>query len=527
LTIQTLKIAVVCHHPVLSGGFIRFIRFGKEVQILGHEIVFVQVSAESGSDYFNQFPFKIITLDQAFQESWDITMVPGAGFPETTIHTFAQLKIEQFGIRVQHVLNDTSRHDRFKFVNYAFAPHIVIFNNRSWRPGSFTSFSANSFWHLEGAVTIGSLNNKCKRSRPTIDREIIVGGLINKNPAPLLEAARRYPGPIKLKLYGEPHSLKPVYQQLVDNGLVELLGPLPFDDLSSFYHEVDCVVHTEEFAGWSNLAAEALANNVPLICTEHGTAAFAINESTALVMPMPSIENIIDRLLLIHANDGHLVEQLISNGLKVIARFSWKDYADRLLQIAACSQNRYYTYAPHLGLHGKWPLDSRLKGLECLHAIAKGLSILDLGCSECIVAYSFLSRGAALVHCIDKDQDYVEHGKKIIRDYPSSRAQRADISPWNDFLAGEVGMSLLSSYNIVLFLGVYHHLPVGTRTDVLRGAAQLATRYFAIRTTVKMFEHGGVQETLLALGFELVFSHEGIHEIDMGGVCIYKKKSES
>lgn len=527
MTILKLKIAVFCHHPVLTGGFIRFIRFGKEAQKLGHDIVFVQVSPESGHYYFSQFPFKRITLEQAFQEKWDITMVPGAGFPESTINTLAQLKKEQFGIRIQHILNDTSRHDRFKLVNHAFAPHIVIFNNRSWCPGSFTSFAANSFWHLEGAVTIGSNLNKCKRSHPTLGCEIIVGGLINKNSAPLLEAARMYPRSIKLKLYGDPHSLNPDHQQLVDHGLVEILGPIPFDDLSSFYHEVDCVVQTEEFAGWSNLGAEALANNVPLICTEHGTSAFAIDKSTALVMPTPSPENIIDRLLLIHADDGRLVERLTSNGMKVIKLFSWKDYADRLLRIAACGQIRYYTYAPQLGLHGKWPLNSRLEGLECLHEIAKGLSILDLGCSECVVAYSFLSRGAALAHCIDKDKDYIKHANQIIDPYPSSRAYRSDISPWNDFLAGEVGANLLSSYNIVLFLGVYHHLSVGTRRDVLRGAAQLATRYFAIRTTAKMFEDGSIHETLLDLGFELDYFHEGMREIDMGRICVYKKKMDS
>lgn len=492
---------------------------------LGHKIVFVCVSPESGHSYFSQFPFRMVTLDQALQEIWDITMVPGAGFPESTIYALSQLKTKRFGIRIQHVLNDTSRYDRFKLVNHSFAPHIVVFNNRSWCSGSFTSFAANSFWYLEGAVTIGSLCNNSKRCRPTFDHEIIVGGLINKNPAPLLEAVKRYPKSIKLKLYGEASPLNQVHQQLVDQGIVELLGPIPIDDLSAFYQGVDCVVHTEKVAGWSNLAAEALANNIPLICTEHGTAAFAIDQSTALVMPTPSPENIIERLLLIHENNGRLVERLVCNGFKVISAFSWKEYAERLLRIAACGHLRYYTCAPHLGLHGKWPLESRLVGLERLHSIAKGQSILDLGCSECVVAYSFLSRGAALAHCIDKDKDYVEHGKKIIEHFLSSHAYRADISPWNEFIASEVGANLLASYNIVLFLGVYHHLPVGTRKDVLRGAAQLATRYFAIRTTTKMYEDGGVQEILHSLGFELDYSNDGIREIDMGGICVYKRKS--
>jgi len=521
------NIAIVCHHPVISGGFIRFIRFGKEVDQIGCKVVFVQISPELDSNCFTDFPFEIITLEQAHKKKWDITMVPGAGFPETTIHTFAQLKEDSFGTRIQHILNDTSRYSRFKLVNHCFDPHIVVFNNRYWNPGSFTSFSANSFWHLEGAVSLGGLETSRSRPRPSFDRQLIVGGLANKNATPLLEAVKRYPKSIKLRLYGELHQFEPDYRQLVDQGLVELLGRIPIDKLGSFYDEIDCVVHTEEFAGWSNLGAEALANNVPLICTEHGTSAFAIDEITALVMPKPSPEHIIDRLLLVHANNECLVERLTSNGVKVISRFSWKDYAHRLLQVAGSGQLRYYTYAPHLELHGKWPMSSRLEGLERLHVAARGLSILDLGCSECVVAHSFLARGAALAHCIDKDKDYVEHGNKILKYYPSSRIYRADISPWDDFAISEVGANLLSSYGIVLFLGVYHHLSGQSRQNVLRGAASLAAKYFAIRTTREMFDEGSVDHALRSLGFVLDYSHEGNSKIDMGGLRVYKRMSES
>jgi len=286
------------------------------------------------------------------------------------------------------------------------------------------------------------------------------------------------------------------------------------------------VVHTEEFAGWSNLAAEALAHSVPLICTKHGTSSFAIDKCSAMVMSSPSPDNILDRLRIIHRNHDNIIESLTESGLKIISSYGWENYTRKLLDIADFGGNRYYTYAPCLGLHGKWPLKSRLKGLDFLIASSRNMSILDLGCSECVVAHSFLSEGAALAHCVDRDGCYIANGNKLLAEFPGSFAVKADISPWNVFMSSSVGQSLLPSYDIVLFLGVFHHLHESARQAVLEGAASLSSKYFAIRTTARVYEEGLVSELLVRLGFSKIHVDNGDSSVGSGSVRIYEKSKQ-
>jgi hypothetical protein len=70
---------------------------------------------------------------------------------------FANFTLSRFGLRVQHILHDQTRRPGFLNVNGAFKPHIVVFNNRHWRPGDFTDFQAEAFYFLEGAVDVESL----------------------------------------------------------------------------------------------------------------------------------------------------------------------------------------------------------------------------------------------------------------------------------------------------------------------------------------------------------------------------------
>jgi hypothetical protein len=211
-----MRIAIICHEPVVTGGFLRFVRFGNEALKYGHEIVFVKYSPDPGSYALGDFPFGLINIEQAMDSEWDFTMVPGAGFPDSTIHGLSCLQASQFGVRIQHILNDRSRRERFELVNKSYAPHVVIFNNRDWIPGSFTSLTAGSFWHLEGAVSLPSPGRGKMRPLPSLDRPLVVGGLINKNPNPLLASLVQYRAPIKARLYGMPSKIDPAYQYLID-----------------------------------------------------------------------------------------------------------------------------------------------------------------------------------------------------------------------------------------------------------------------------------------------------------------------
>jgi 2-polyprenyl-3-methyl-5-hydroxy-6-metoxy-1,4-benzoquinol methylase len=102
-------------------------------------------------------------------------------------------------------------------------------------------------------------------------------------------------------------------------------------------------------------------------------------------------------------------------------------------------------------------LFDRFQGLEPLFERAAGASILDVGMSEGHIAYEFARRGAALIHGVEKHRDKVRFARRLFRDVPvAHRFWRADLSRPDHPL--KPGSELRASYDVVLLLGVYHHL---------------------------------------------------------------------
>jgi glycosyltransferase involved in cell wall biosynthesis len=322
------NILIACDAPVWSGGFIRFERFGQVARLRGHSVSFLAFRPDLLHD--RQIDFPIVTFEQAASDIWDATMIPGAGFDAATITQFAKLTADAFGYRIQHILNDQTRRAAFLAVNRYFRPHLVVFNNQHWPAGSFTDFQAGQFRFLEGAVDTARF---CPADTKPLDQNthFVIGGIANKNPTPLIEAARRL-NSVELRLFGHVGKLAEECTDLVKAGKLRFPGLLDDTALATFYRELDCVVHTEEFAGWANLAAEALASGVPLICTPHGTKAFAIDELTAIVMSTTTPEAIVTAVERLRS-DYALRTTLSVNGRQAILPFTWEHYADILLNL--------------------------------------------------------------------------------------------------------------------------------------------------------------------------------------------------
>jgi glycosyltransferase involved in cell wall biosynthesis len=307
---------------------LRFERFGRVASRWGCEVCYIAFADMPRSFFRTQFD--VLSITAAERRSWDMTMVPGAGFPYGTISRMRLLQNPVFGMRVQHILNSPAMAQKFFSVNRSFNPHVVIFNNRHWSRTAQNALSAGGFAVVEGAVDAGTL----APGRRSLSREgsVIIGGLANKNPGPLLAAVRQMPARYVLRLFGDPREARSLGGDLLACGRLELVGLLDEEELSSYYSGLDCVVHTEAFAGWSNLAAEALACGVPLICTPHGTGAFAEHEKTALVVEphAEAIKSALERL----CADRILAQALVRLGREKIESFTWERYARELL--AAC-----------------------------------------------------------------------------------------------------------------------------------------------------------------------------------------------
>src|SRR5690606_15147958 len=119
---------------------------------------------------------------------------------------------------------------------------------------------------------------------------------------------------------------------LIAEGRLKLPGQITERDLPGLYRNFDCVVATELFAGWANLAAEAMASGVPVVCTRSGTMAFARDGETALVVDDPSPEALRARLTQLRA-DQSFVRKLTRNARKQIEKFDLTTYAQSLLEL--------------------------------------------------------------------------------------------------------------------------------------------------------------------------------------------------
>lgn len=494
------RILVACHQITVAGGLYRFERFGRIIRRLGHYLAFVAFDEKPQRTRQTEFP--VLTLQEAIDAIWDITIVPGAGFPDKTIARFAELKSSSFGLRVQHILNDVTRKSSFVRVNDAFKPHVVIFNNHHWRPGDFIELEAKAFYFLEGAVDVETLAPATERYHGEHSAPFIVGGLANKNADPLIEAVRLCGKDVHLHLFGQDDDL---YQcDLLNQGRLLLRGVLNERELPSFYANISCVAHTEKYAGWANLAAEAMASGVPVICTPHGTGAFAKHETTALVISDPTPEALAQAIQRLR-DEPRLATCLARNALQYIQSFSWNLYAVDLLNLMKFPETNYYTWSPDLGLFGKWPESERLAGLEMLLDGCAGKTVCDLGSGEGVIARRLLDRGAKFVHGFDREPSRVRLAARICDGSVASRFWHADLSNWTAFeIAHET--HLLEKYDIVLYLGLHHHLPAATRMRSLAAAARRASRWFAVRTPSAIFMEDEIGSHLENDGFVLVNS---------------------
>lgn len=327
-----MKILIACHDLVATGGLMRFERFGRIAVEQGHEVVFTR---------FNPIPpthsngFRHITVDEAEMEHWDATMIPGAGFPHATIAGLSRLRTPAFGLRVQHVLNDTSRRDAFIGVHRAFEPDVVVLNNRHWTATDLACFSPSQIHVVEGAVDVCHFRQNRSLTAERPNAPFVIGGQTRKTPALLLDAVRRLPHDVHLHLFGEARSLHTMGRDLIEAGRLRLTGALRDEELPRFYSGLHCVVHVELSAGWANMVAEAMAAEVAVICTTAGTLPLATHNETAIVLPKPDVDLIVDRVSALRDDPG-LYQRLITNAYRNITTvLSWRDYTDEMLRILA------------------------------------------------------------------------------------------------------------------------------------------------------------------------------------------------
>lgn len=520
---QTKRILVAWFRFSLNGSIGRFVRVARALSPFGHHVGFLSLSGERRTDW-PDFPGRVLTLEEARAELWDAVMIPGAGNPSDPIELLAALRDPVFGLRVQHVLNDLSRSDRFALVNRTVQPHLVVFNNSHWSPADYRRLSAEAFFTLPGAVDGDTFFPQPLKSFPTDPPRVTLGGFASKGAAAQFAALSELPENHVLHLYGQlPPGLQPAAHALVAAGRLVLRGPLFGEALAAFYRELDVMIAAEENAGWCNAAAEAMACGVPCVVTRHGTIDFAVPDENAIMIESVSGPAIAAAVRSLTA-DPHLQRRLARAAAATMRRFSWTGYSADLLRLLDAPRHGAYFRSPELGLFGKWEPATRLAGLEPLLAECRGATLLDLGAAEGIISCEFAKRGTNLVHAFELDAARVAVANELLAktSVPEHVARIADLGNWDRF-AREHADILEDAYDIVLFLGLYHHLPVATRRYALERALALASDWFALRTPSKLARGDDLVAVIRGKGFRLVEELETPAADGMGWLGLFRR----
>lgn len=521
------RLLVAWFRFTVNGGIGRFLNVARTLGGFGHEVAFVSISDETDHDW-PDFPGRVLTLAEARQTTWDAVMVPGAGAPDDQLARLAVLREDCFGVRVQHLLNDPTLLDRFMAANRALAPDVVIANNGHWRVRDFRKLTGAGFHILPGAVDTDTFFPlpAMKPNRPT--HRWIIGGFAAKNPAPLLEAAALLPPGHELHLYGVPPlAVREQAATLEHAGRLVMRGPLFGTELAEFYRRLDVFVTSETRAGWCNSAAEAMACGVPCVVTRHGTVDFARHDRNALVVPEISAGAIAAAVRHLTA-DADLRCRLARHAAADIRAFTWSAYCQQLLSLVNMPAVRSYYALPQLGLHGKWNPATRLRGLEPILADCAGASLLDLGAAEGIVGHEFACRGARPVHGFELEPSRVTFAQHLSEraNHEETTWRQADLTNWSAFASANADL-LLDSYDIVLFLGLYHHLPAQTRRQSLLAALQRTRVWFAIRTPEILAQQDDLRRFITNQGFATVTEHCASAEENLGWMGVYRREAKA
>jgi glycosyltransferase involved in cell wall biosynthesis len=528
ITQSSKNILIACEKIIASGGLLRFERLAKAMLPLGAKLTIVELN-EDKSENINPRPLKhleLIAFEEAIQLTWDAIMIPGAGFSNTIIDKFNVFRDPKFGIRVQHVLNDQIHRERFLAVNKSFSPDIVIFNNQYWPVGSYTDFQGKQFHILIGAVDIEFFHTT-ERRKVSEKEKFIVGGQASKNADVLIQAVENMPDNIHLKLFGNvSKATRKTGSKLEEIGRLEYVGYLDDEGLFKFYSSVDLIVSTETFAGWANICAEAAACGVPIVCTSAGTSVFARDGETAIVIEDADIESIGNAILKIIKNPTE-ANKIADAARLEIENFSFTSYAKDILKLINVPPKSHYVRAPELGLFGKWALSDRFIGMDTLFNVCTNKTILDLGAAEGIVSLELLKRSASKVTGFEFDIDRVEFANILIKKsgYKNiANITQANLVPWDTFIESN-NNALDFSYDIVLYLGIHHHLgEQENRVTSLLGAIKLAKEYFVIRTPHAFWEQDSILALITKAGWvPLHAMSENKGKEYMGGLVIFKK----
>jgi 2-polyprenyl-3-methyl-5-hydroxy-6-metoxy-1,4-benzoquinol methylase len=158
---------------------------------------------------------------------------------------------------------------------------------------------------------------------------------------------------------------------------------------------------------------------------------------------------------------------------------------------------------------GDRQLAEQMKGLEKLLPMARGATVLDLGCAEGLIALNLIDAGAGLADGLESVESRVATGREIAGDRPM-RFHVADLERFHT----DPPQGLLPEYDLVLLLSIAHKMPEPGR--FIAAAAARCRKALAVRLPAPVIKDVrsryvpcDVPRLLLELGFGALWFAEG------------------
>jgi len=351
------KSLILAEKTNYAGGLLRFLKLSR-CSLSYNNKFFFSVSDKNKSYNKDFLSTDLIEYHEINLFKWDFIILPGSGFSEHLIQIIKNLNTSTHVPKIQCILSNTSRIEKHLEFNRYFKPDILLVNNKNgWNKNSLKNFEYKSLSFVIGGVDTNvfcpsHLDLPFHRSYKC--NEIKIGGQAYKDPSALIESLQHLAPKYILLLYGEfDSSLKEKYSTLIEQKRLFFLGPLSFEELSSYYNKLDIYVRTEQGGGWANSVAESFAASIPTITTVAGCEEFAVPGRNCIVIEKVTPKLISESIIKLTI-DSKFRRTIISNSRNDIFPFSWnKVYFETFRKY---TENKYFDW---------YEIKKRYKVFEC------------------------------------------------------------------------------------------------------------------------------------------------------------------
>lgn len=166
---------------------------------------------------------------------------------------------------------------------------------------------------------------------------------------------------------------------------------------------------------------------------------------------------------------------------------------------------KHYHSIKELGITGKRGSGSRLRGISAMKHHCGDKTVLDLGCAEGLISFRLAEYGSRLIHGVDRNKlslkvarqlfDRGNQEKKIACEYEFFER---DFTDHPSCLFSDTSIGLLSSYEIVLMLGIYHKASTEEGVEIINSILPRCGEFILFRGGIilypqvaKRIEEGG------------------------------------